>query len=86
MKTLKPSNIILAIILPLLLITCKEREITNPFDAACPKEIFTPSDFKAEQKGAAIQLSWKQTNTNISGFESRRIPSLQKDGIHRFTQ
>ncbi len=72
MKTPKPSNILMVIILPLLFTTCKDREITNPFDADCPKEIFTPSDFKAEQQGAAVQLSWKQANTNISGFVINR--------------
>ncbi len=71
MKTPKLSNILLAIFL-LLFTTCKDREITNPFDTACPKEVFTPSDFKAEQKGAAVQLSWKQANTKISGFVINR--------------
>jgi hypothetical protein len=51
---------------------CKDREITNPFDAACPKEVFTPSDFKAESAGSAIKLTWKQENTQISGFVINR--------------
>ncbi len=72
MKLPKLSKILPAIVFLLILITCKDREITNPFDAACPKEVFTPSDFKAEQKGADVQLSWKQANTNITGFVINR--------------
>ncbi len=69
---MKPLQILLLSAFLFTLSDCKDREITNPFDSACPKEIFTPSDFKAEQKGAAIQLSWKQENTNISGFVINR--------------
>jgi hypothetical protein len=52
----------------LALITCKDREVTNPFDTNCPKELFTPTDFKVEQEGTTVKLSWKQANTQISGF------------------
>ncbi len=72
MKTLKSPFSLFLIVFVFILITCKEREITNPFDSACPKEIFTPSDFKAEQKGAAVQLTWKQANTLIIGFVINR--------------
>jgi hypothetical protein len=66
------TNILLKILLIssfiLSLITCNDREETNPFDTNCPKELFTPTDFKAEQQGVAVKLSWKQENTQISGF------------------
>jgi hypothetical protein len=62
----------LSILLFLLLITCKERHSDNPFDADCPKEVFTPSDFKAEQQGIAVKLMWSQVNSNISGFVINR--------------
>jgi hypothetical protein len=67
MKTVKLSQILFITSFLFILITCNDREVTNPFDANCPKELFTPSDFKAEQEGTTIKLSWKQTNTQISG-------------------
>jgi hypothetical protein len=72
MKTIKLTYSLLAIVLFILLTGCPDREVTNPFDTNCPKELFTPSDFKAEQQGAAVKLSWKQTNTQISGFVINR--------------
>lgn len=71
-KFSKLSQILLLAIFLLFLTTCKERDITNPFDPACPKEVFTPTNFKAEQSGTAVKLSWKQVNTNISGFVIKR--------------
>jgi hypothetical protein len=72
MKISRSSRIQLSILLFLLLITCKERHSDNPFDADCPKEVFTPSDFKAEQQGIAVKLMWSQVNSNISGFVINR--------------
>lgn len=72
MKPLKLVTDSLLVILLVTFTTCKDREISNPFDAACPKEIFTPSDFKAEQQGVAVKLNWEQANTNISGFVINR--------------
>lgn len=72
---MNPVKLILYGLLSVLVIAfsgCKEREITNPFDSACPKEVFTPTDFKAEQLGTAVKLSWKQANTQISGFVINR--------------
>ena len=68
MKSLKSPFHLLLVLLLGILINCNDRETTNPFDANCPKELFTPSDFKAEQQGAAVKLTWNQKNTNISGF------------------
>lgn len=45
---------LLAILFLFILTNCTEKEITNPFDINCPKELFTPTDFKAEQQGTAI--------------------------------
>jgi hypothetical protein len=67
MKHIKLSHNLLAILFLFILTNCTEKEITNPFDTNCPKELFTPSDFKAEQEGTTVKLSWKQTNTQISG-------------------
>jgi hypothetical protein len=65
MKTLKLILITLAA--GLFFIFGCEKEITNPFDPNCPKELFTPTDFKTEQEGTTVRLSWKQTNTQITG-------------------
>lgn len=51
------------------------KESTNPFDADCPKELFTPSDFHAEQQGTIVKLSWTQSNKNIDGFTISRNES-----------
>jgi hypothetical protein len=67
MKHIKLSHNLLAILFLFILTNCTEKEVTNPFDANCPKELFTPTDFKAEQEGTTVKLSWKQTNTQISG-------------------
>jgi hypothetical protein len=67
MKTIKLTYSLFSILFLFILTNCAEKEITNPFDTNCPKELFTPSDFKAEQEGTTVKLSWKQTNTQISG-------------------
>lgn len=56
----------------LILGTSCEKEITNPFDPNCPKEIWTPSEFKVNQADISLTLTWKQENTNISGFKIER--------------
>jgi hypothetical protein len=68
MKPVKLSYNLIAILFLFILTNCTEKEITNPFDTNCPKELFTPTDFKAEQEGTTVKLSWKQTNTQITGF------------------
>ena len=55
------------------------KEITNPFDPDCPKEIWTPSDFKAAQSDNFVNLTWNQDNTNIEGFKIER-----KVGNHEY--
>jgi hypothetical protein len=68
MKSIKILRIVFIIGFLTIVYACTDRESTNPFDTNCPKEFFTPSDFKAEQEGTTVKLSWKQTNTQISGF------------------
>ncbi len=65
-------NLFLFLVFVLLFSSCKKREWNNPFDPDCPKELFTPSDFKAVQAGNQINLSWEQVNANISGFVIER--------------
>lgn len=60
------------IILLLVFNSCQERVWDNPFDPDCPKEAYTPSNFKAEQQGNTIKLSWNHGNTNITGFKIER--------------
>jgi hypothetical protein len=72
MKISRLFRILLSSLFFMLLITCKERDADNPFDADCPKEVFTPSDFTAEQQGIAIKLTWAQVNNNFSGFVINR--------------
>lgn len=66
--TLKLSFILLPGLLMLSISYCDKRVITNPFDKNCPKEIFTPHDFTTKLEDNKIKLSWRQTNTNISGY------------------
>jgi formylglycine-generating enzyme required for sulfatase activity len=70
MKTSKNhinTKLLLAFLL-LAFFSCDNRDWDNPFDPDCPKELFTPSDFKAVQEGPEVKLTWNQTNTKISGF------------------
>jgi hypothetical protein len=59
------------LLLLLLGIAC-EKEVTNPFDPDCPKEIWTPTNFKAVQSENKLDLTWEQENMNISGFKIER--------------
>jgi uncharacterized protein (TIGR02145 family) len=62
-------------ILPILVLTlfsCQKRDWDNPYDPDCPKEVYTPSNFKAEQQGNVVKLSWTQSKTQISGFKIER--------------
>lgn len=72
MKQVKFLLTLCILIIVFITITCKEREFNNPFDTACPKELFTPSDFKAVQVEVSVKLSWIQPNKNISGFKIYR--------------
>jgi hypothetical protein len=44
-KTMKVKNIAFYIVLLMVIIgivTCQDREITNPFDTKCPQKLFNP--------------------------------------------
>ena len=57
----------------LILTCCKKILPTNPFDSECPKELFTPSSFKAFQSSNGIELNWDKVENNISGFKIIKI-------------
>lgn len=81
---------ILILLFTIILASCQKREWSNPFDPECPKESWTPTDFKAIQEGNIIKLSWSQLEKNVSGFKlSKKIgagatsdlPGQTKDAI-----
>jgi hypothetical protein len=55
-----------------LIFSCQKFSWHNPFDPECPKDLFTPDNFTAQQESKAIRISWQQSNTQISGFEILR--------------
>ena len=60
------------VLLLLLLFACPETPDTNPFDPECPKEKWTPANFKAVQSENKLDLTWEQDNMHISGFKIDR--------------
>ena len=75
-------------ILLLLAVSCVKQDHNNPFDLQCPKELWTPTDFKATLEGATVKLTWSQTEDRISGFKLTKkvdtgtestFPSQSKD-------
>ena len=71
MKAIKLAIFPVTILL-LVFLNCQKYEFNNPFDPECPKDLFTPSGFKAVQQGNTIVLTWTQTNKKISGFRINR--------------
>jgi len=63
------SYLRILIILAVTLSSCKRLEWNNPFDSSCPKEIWTPTNFKAIQEGTTVKLTWSQPINNMSGFK-----------------
>jgi hypothetical protein len=51
---------------------CEDKDVTNPFDEGCPKELFTPADFKAAMEGNSVKLTWQQQNMQINGYVINR--------------
>ncbi len=60
---------LLLIYVVLLISACVKREWYNPFDPACPKELWTPTNFQAVQEGDLVKLTWVRPTANISGFK-----------------
>jgi uncharacterized protein (TIGR02145 family) len=61
-------KLILLQLVVLLLFSCEAPERNNPFDPACPKQIFTPTNFLAVQEGNTIKLTWSCPDVNFTGF------------------
>ena len=72
MKTSIPYLILFSGLIVFLFTTCTKKEADNPFDAGCPKELFTPANFKSEMLGTSVKLSWTQENMTINGFVINR--------------
>lgn len=70
MKSL--NKFLLFVLILLAFNTCQESDPTNPFDSDTPKAIWTPTSFTAVQSDNAINLTWVQKETNISGFKIER--------------
>ena len=65
-------KLILLQLLVLLLLSCEAQERNNPFDPACPKEIWSPTTFQAVQEGNTIKLTWSSPSVNFTGFKITR--------------
>ncbi len=63
------TKIFSILILLLLTASCVKQDHNNPFDSQCPKELWTPTDFKATLEGITVKLTWNQTENRISGFK-----------------
>ena len=55
-----------------MIISCSKLQSNNPFDPDCPKELFTPSSFRANQNSDVIELNWDIVNKNISGYKIKK--------------
>ncbi len=55
-----------------ILTSCEKREHTNPFDTECPKELWSPTNFKAVQEGTTVKLTWYQPTNHITGFNIQK--------------
>jgi uncharacterized protein (TIGR02145 family) len=64
---------IFTLFIVILFCGCQKFQWNNPYDAECPKYLFTPNSLKGEMIGDNVKLNWQQENTNISGFELYRI-------------
>ena len=74
-----------SIFLLALLISCQKLAWINPYDPGCPKEIWTPTDFKVVQEGQTIKLTWTQTNNQIDGFKIERTVDGVKTNVPPIT-
>ena len=63
------TKILSILILLMLAVSCVKQDHNNPFDSQCPKELWTPTDFKAALEGTTVKLTWSQSENRISGFK-----------------
>ena len=56
-----------------LIISC-DKEHNNPYDRACPADLWTPSKLKADTNNNIISISWEESETHIDGFVLERSP------------
>ena len=78
MKTKK--YIILGFLVTIITATSCKREISNPYDPECPREIWTPRNFEVIQppNKNAVELSWSQDILHIDGFKiDRKVGALE---------
>ena len=76
------KNILTIATLLLLLVSCKQYEHVNPFDSTCPKEFWTPANFKAALEGTMVKLTWTQPVTMISGFKvSKKVGDAAESAL-----
>lgn len=72
MKSSPKYLILLSVLIAVFFTSCTKKEADNPFDADCPKELFTPANLKSEMAGTSVKLSWTQENLTINGFVINR--------------
>lgn len=74
MKTVNPilPRLIVVLFVIYIISNCTKKDASNPFDADCPKELFTPANFAAQMQGTSVKLSWQQENLSISGYVVNR--------------
>jgi uncharacterized protein (TIGR02145 family) len=63
------TKFILFQLIVLLLLSCDPQERNNPFDPACPKQLFTPTNFLAVQEENTVKLTWSSPSANFTGFK-----------------
>jgi uncharacterized protein (TIGR02145 family) len=68
----RKSILILLLFITTLFFNCEKKIWENPYDTQAPKELFTPNNFVAKQVGNKINLTWAQTNNNISNYNLER--------------
>jgi hypothetical protein len=63
------TKIFSILILLMFVVSCVKQDHNNPFDSQCPKELWTPTDFKSTLEGTTVKLTWTQSENRISGFK-----------------
>ncbi|MEI7421570.1 MAG: hypothetical protein WCK18_05725 [Prolixibacteraceae bacterium] len=67
----------------LTLMSCQKLFWNNPFDPNCPKDYWSPTNFKAVQEGLTIKLNWIQTVNQIDGFKlGKTVDGIQTGDLN----